>query len=291
MSKFPRHGRLPVRTRLHALAVVAVAALVAVSAALAATSRSAVKPTNSSPPSANGDASVGSTLTASPGTWDGSGPISFQYQWQVCGGDGKNCHDVAGETDKTYKVRSGDLGNTLRVRVIASNSDGSSSATSDATAKVAAASPAPTPTAPAQGQASGNGCPKMAAGAQSVQAASVSAPARLQLTQFDANVGVIRRSTSSFTVRFHVADTCGQAVQGAQVYATAVPYNQVSIPPVQQTDANGDVTLQFHQLRGFPAARNQQLLVMFVRATRAGDNPLAGISTRRLVSLPVDLRG
>jgi hypothetical protein len=95
----------------------------------------------------------------------------------------------------------------------------------------------------------------------------------------------------SFTVRFHVSSTCGQPVQGAQVYATAVPFGQVSIPGQQQTDANGDVTLQFHRLAGFPAARNQRLLVMFVRASKPGDPVLAGISTRRLISLRVNLNG
>jgi hypothetical protein len=254
---------------------------------VAAGSRAGVKPSNNTPPTIAGDASVGSTLTANPGTWDGSAPLSFQYQWQVCDGNGNACGNISGETDKTYKVRSGDQGDTIRVRVIASNNDGSDSAVSGASAKIAAASaaPAPTPTPAA------NGCPKAAAGASAVSVSDVSGPARLLITQFEANPHVITGRLQSFSVRVHVSTTCGTAVQGAQVFAIAVPYHQFSVPGRATTDANGDVTLQFDRLGGFPAAQKQRLLVLFVRASKPGQNVLAGVSTRRLVSLHVNLHG
>jgi hypothetical protein len=87
-------------------------------------------------------------------------------------------------------------------------------------------------------------------------------------------------------VRFHVS-ACGGSVEGALVYVTAVPYGQFAVPNEQPTGSDGWATLQFSALSGYPASNKQQLLVMFARARKAGENILAGISTRRLVSFHV----
>jgi hypothetical protein len=246
--------------------------------------RTTVAPNNTTAPQISGKAQVGQTLTTDNGTWSGTAPLTFTYQWRICNDNGNACHDVTGAAGNEYTVKSGDAGNTLRVQVTAKNSDGADTATSVPTAAIAAAAaPAPTPAA--------NGCPKLAAGVTAVSVADVSTPARLQIDQMQSNPGVITRSTGLFTVRFHVSDTCGSPVQGAQVYATGVPYNMISIPAQQQTDNQGWVSMQFKTMQGFPAATHQQLLVMFVRASKQGDPVLAGISTRRLVSLRVNLNG
>ena len=78
-------------------------------------------PVNTTPPTVAGTAQTGQTLTASPGTWTGSQPIAFAYQWQRCDGTGGNCSDIAGAADTAYTLTAADVGSTLRVTVAASN--------------------------------------------------------------------------------------------------------------------------------------------------------------------------
>jgi hypothetical protein len=98
-------------------------------------------PANSAPPAISGTAEVGQTLTASSGTWMGTQPIVYDYQWRRCDGAGDNCADLAGATQSTYTLVPTDAGSTMRVRVSASNSAGSSSADSAQTAQVASIVP------------------------------------------------------------------------------------------------------------------------------------------------------
>jgi hypothetical protein len=176
----------------------------------------------------------------------------------------------------TFTLKTVDVDNTLRARVTARNASGSSSATSVPSAVVSAAPKAPV-----------TGCP---AGIGPAKIAEVSSPARLVIDRFQVDPGVVNRGSQTVSVKVHVSNTCNQSVQGAMVYGTGVPFAQLNVPAEQATDADGFGTLQFQVLSGFPASRNQQLLVLFQRARKLGDNVLTGISTRRLVSVPVSLR-
>jgi hypothetical protein len=96
-------------------------------------------PVNTALPVVSGTAQVGQTLSASTGSWSGSTPMSFAYQWRRCDSGGAGCVDV-GLNQSTYALTSADLGSTVRVAVTASNGGGSALATSAQSAVVAASS-------------------------------------------------------------------------------------------------------------------------------------------------------
>jgi hypothetical protein len=230
-------------------------------------------PTNQSPPSVSGTPEEGKTLTTNNGTWAGTTPITYTYSWRRCDDNGGSCSQIGGATSNTYVLKKVDVGNTIRSRVTARNTDGSTAATSVPTAVIRpAAAPAPA------------GCN----GNAPIPIASVALPERLTIDGQSISPTVVTRSTSAITLRFHV--TCkGKAVQGALVYADAVPFNQFTTPAEATTGADGWATLTMNRDRGFPAARNQELLVVFARARKAGEDLLGGVSTRRLVSFPVSI--
>jgi len=110
------------------------------SAATTVVQAASAPPVNSSPPTITGTAQDGQLLNASPGSWNGTQPITYAYQWQRCDTTGSGCNAISGATNASYPVTSADVGSTLRVQVTATNSDGSASATSNATAVVQASS-------------------------------------------------------------------------------------------------------------------------------------------------------
>jgi PASTA domain len=84
-------------------------------------------PSNTAPPTITGDPAEGSTLAANPGTWTSeAGPLSFFYRWERC--SGSTCTTVG--FSLTYGLGITDVGYTFRVRVTATNRDGSREVTS-----------------------------------------------------------------------------------------------------------------------------------------------------------------
>jgi hypothetical protein len=98
-------------------------------------------PANTALPTIAGSARDGSTVTATTGTWTGTTPLAFTYQWQRCNAAGASCTNLGGATSASYLVVPADVGSTLRVIVTATNSVGSVSATSAASVVVTAGPP------------------------------------------------------------------------------------------------------------------------------------------------------
>jgi len=225
-------------------------------------------PANSAMPTISGTPQIGQTLTVSNGSWTGPGPITFTYMWRLCDANGGSCTTITGATSASFVLTSADVGHALRARVAARNANGSTAATTVPTAAVSSKA---------------NGCP---VGAKTIAVTDLAPPARLSIDQMQFTPSTLKRSTTSLVARFHVS-ACGAPVQGALVYATGVPYNQLNNAAEVATDSTGWATVSFQIRVGYPSSAHQQLLAMFVRARQPGDAILGGISTRRLVSAPV----
>jgi hypothetical protein len=85
-------------------------------------------------PALTGEATVGSVLTADPGTW--SDPAAtFSYAWLRCDSNGA-CTAIDGALGLTYLLIGDDLGYSIRLEVIASNAAGNARAESAPTTPV-----------------------------------------------------------------------------------------------------------------------------------------------------------
>ena len=66
----------------------------------------AVAPANTSLPAIGGGVRIGALLTTNNGSWTGTAPITYSYQWVQCDSAGNNCTAISGATATTYGVRS-----------------------------------------------------------------------------------------------------------------------------------------------------------------------------------------
>jgi hypothetical protein len=116
-------------------------ALTALALPSAGSSAASAAPQNTAEPRISGRAEQGRRLSASRGSWTGTGTISYAYRWVRCGvggglPDGSDCLAISGATGSTYVLSGADVGFRLRVRVTASNSDGSRTVASNPTGVV-----------------------------------------------------------------------------------------------------------------------------------------------------------
>src|SRR5207248_2406148 len=97
------------RLRLCAVVSAVISALVLTTSAAASQSA----PVNSSPPLIMGVVDSGGTLSVSAGSWTGTTPITYTYQWERCGNTNLLHDDGTFESDNTANWLSWD-GTTQR---------------------------------------------------------------------------------------------------------------------------------------------------------------------------------
>lgn len=234
----------------------------------------ATAPRNTTIPTITGTAQEGQTLTAQPGTWSGTQPITFTYQWLRCDASGNACANIAGATGRTYVPTGADIGRSLRVRVRARNDGGSRTATSAGTAAVRQAGP--------------GGQIRLPNGRTSVPIDSVALPTRLIVDEVRFSPNPVRSRTRPFTVRVHVSDTRGFVVRGALVFIRSTPL-LTSVPPETATGLDGWVTFRVTPRRSrpglvFPLRRGLNVQ-FYVQARKAGERLLYGVTGTRLVQV------
>jgi hypothetical protein len=103
----------------------------------------ALAPSNTVLPNVTGTPQEGKTLSATEGTWTGS-PTSYSYQWEDCNSSGGSCSAISGASSSSYKLDAGDVGQTVRVVVTATNAGGSGEANSEVSAVVVPVAPSNT---------------------------------------------------------------------------------------------------------------------------------------------------
>lgn len=82
-------------------------------------------PVNTVAPVVSGTGVVGQTLTTTDGTWAGTLPFTYTYQWQ------RNGSNIVSATSQTYILVAADAGTNVRCVVTATNIDGSDAANSN----------------------------------------------------------------------------------------------------------------------------------------------------------------
>lgn len=84
-------------------------------------------PINISAPTLTGSNLIGQTLSVSQGVWSGSATITYSYQWLACKNTTtmSSCVNISNATKNTFKLTASQQGQYVRVKVSASNKNGS----------------------------------------------------------------------------------------------------------------------------------------------------------------------
>ncbi len=151
VQRFREHARSSLTGYRVAALALAFVALTSISSGLAIGAGGPSAPTppsNVVRPTLSGIAREGELVATTDGTWDGTTPITYKYEWHRCDTSGNNCSTIAAATSKSYRVSQADVGRRFYSLVTATNSGGSASLRSYLSAVVASASTSPPPPPP-----------------------------------------------------------------------------------------------------------------------------------------------
>ena len=115
----------------------------ALSAATAVIAALGDVPANTKQPEPSGTPQEGRTVTVDTGSWSGTKPITYSYQWQSCTPATGVCTNIAGATRSSFRIGASQVGTRLRATVTATNSVGKTVAFSNLTTVVLAKATAP----------------------------------------------------------------------------------------------------------------------------------------------------
>ena len=232
------------------------------------------RPANVQAPALSGTPAQGQTLHVSPGTWNGQQPITFTFNWLRCDTAGNNCVQQAGFRDDAYVLREGDIGKTMRARVIARNARGESTRLTAQSAVVQGPQAPPGP----------SGVITLPNGEKSIPVTSVPSTERLVVDQVQFSPSPVRSRTEPLTVRIKVKDTRGYVVRDALVFFRSTPLVTRNAQD-QKTGQDGWLQLTVTPEQDFPELRPAYAVQFFVKAYRQGDPELAGVAGYRLVQV------
>lgn len=232
------------------------------------------RPVNVQAPTLSGTAAQGQTLRVSPGTWNGRQPITYTFRWLRCDTSGNNCIVQQGFQDDSYVVREGDVGRTIRARVLARNSRGESSRLTAQSPTVQGPQAPPGPA----------GVITLPNGEKSIPVTSVPSDQRLVIDQVTFSPNPVRSRTDALTARIKVKDTRGYVVRDALVFLRSTPLVTRNAQD-QRTGQDGWLQLTVTPEQDFPELNPAYAVQFFVKAYRQGDPPLAGVAAYRLVQV------
>ena len=230
------------------------------------------RPVNVQAPTLSGSAAQGQTLHVTPGTWNGQQPITFTFRWLRCDTAGNNCIVQQGFQDDAYTLREGDVGKTIRARVVARN---------NRVETTRLTSPSPTVQGP-QAPPGPAGVITLPNGEKSIPVTSVPSDQRLVVDQVQFSPSPVRSRTDPITVRVKVKDTRGYVVRDALVFLRSTPLVTKNAQN-QKTGQDGWLQLTVTPERDFPELRPAYSVQFFVKVFRQGDPDLAGVAGYRLV--------